>query len=328
MKNHAISFIFGLSILIAGVSLASAQRLQTPQVSQKAVVMQRLGLTDISITYSRPSVRGRHIFDNAPPEMVERGQGERTLDNQILRKTGEPIVPYGHVWRAGANEATVFAVNDDVLINGKPLPKGSYSLHMIPGTKEFTVIFNKDDGQWGSFGYDAAKDALRVTVKPEWLKSNTEFLTYAIEPAVSADGKATATATISLQWEKLRVPFTIEVKDLNSKALGHIREVAAAAKPDDAATPMAAANWARTNGFTDAGKEFLEQALRAVDKRIAKKAAFGDLRQKATILTGLGRHKEALATAEKALAEGKRSGAKPDDLKNVEKQIDDLKAKQ
>src|SRR5690242_13231702 len=150
--------------------------------SQKASVMQTIGVTDITITYSRPPVNKRTIFADAPADMEARHKGEATLDNQNERKPGEPIVPYNHVWRAGANEATLFQVTDDVLINGQPLKAGSYSMHTIPGKDEWTIIFNNDPGQWGSFSYEAAKDALRVKTKPQMVADNQEWLMYSFDP--------------------------------------------------------------------------------------------------------------------------------------------------
>src|SRR5437879_8109253 len=149
--------LFHLVILL-GVGCAGHAFAQQPTLaikplrpSQKASVMQTIGVTDITITYSRPPVKGRTIFADAPPTMESRAKGEATLDNQNERKPGEPIVPYNHVWRAGANEATMFVVTDDVLINGQPLRAGTYSMHAVPGKDEWTIIFNHDAGQWRSF---------------------------------------------------------------------------------------------------------------------------------------------------------------------------------
>src|SRR5438477_8110602 len=167
--------------------------------SQKASVMQTIGVTDITITYSRPPVKGRTIFANAPADMEARAKGEATLDNQNERKAGEPIVPYNHVWRAGANEATLFQVTDDVLVNGQLLKAGSYSLQTIPGKDEWTVIFNNDPGQWGAFTYDSKKDALRVKSKPQAVSDNQEWLSYTFDPVMENS------ATVNLRWEKLRV---------------------------------------------------------------------------------------------------------------------------
>jgi len=158
------NFCLVILVFLAAVA-ANAQvvRPPVPRASQKMTIAQTVGTTDISITYSRPAVKGRPIFGDPPAEMAGRAKGEATLDDQNARKAGEPIVPWDHVWRAGANEATLFTVNDDVLINGQPLAAGKYSMHAIPGKDgNWTIIFNKDDGQWGSFTYDATKDALRV----------------------------------------------------------------------------------------------------------------------------------------------------------------------
>ncbi len=175
--------LFSFAILFAAICAAPYASAQQPPLavkpirpSQKASVMQTIGVTDITITYSRPPVKGRTIFADAPASMAARAKGEATLDNQNERKAGEPIVPYDHVWRAGANEATMFAVTDDVLINGQPLKAGTYSMHAIPGKEEWTIIFNNDAGQWGSFTYDEKKDALRIKTKPQMVSDNQEWL--------------------------------------------------------------------------------------------------------------------------------------------------------
>ena len=115
-------------ILLALSSLAFAQELNLPRISQKAAVMQTIGLTDVTITYSRPGVKGRVIW-------------------------GE-LVPYDKVWRTGANKATTISLSDDVTINGQSIAAGTYSLHTIPGKDQWTVIFNKVANQWGSYSYD------------------------------------------------------------------------------------------------------------------------------------------------------------------------------
>src|SRR3954453_10607830 len=158
-----------LILLIAMSAIAQQPPAQYKPLypSQKASVMQTIGVTDVTINYSRPAIKGRTIFAEAPESMETRAKGDATLDNQNDRKPGEPIVPYNHVWRAGANEATMFQVTDDVLINGQPLKAGTYSLAAVPGKDEWTIIFNNDYGQWGAFSYDSKKDALRVKAKPK-----------------------------------------------------------------------------------------------------------------------------------------------------------------
>ena len=172
-----------LFALICAAPYASAQQqlqIRPLRPSQKASVMQTIGVTDVTITYSRPGVKGRTIWGDALP--TQTAKGEATLDNQNERPKDAVIVPWGHVWRAGANEATMFVVTDDVLINGQPLKAGTYSMHTVPGKDEWTIVFNNDAGQWGSFTYDEKKDALRVKTKPQMVSDNQEWLMYSFDP--------------------------------------------------------------------------------------------------------------------------------------------------
>ncbi len=284
-----------LITLICAVPSALAQQpplqIKPLRPSQKASVMQTVGVTDITITYSRPPVKGRTIFADAPASMTARAKGEATLDNQNERQKGEPIVPYGHVWRAGANEATMFVVTDDVLINGQPLKAGTYSMHAIPGKDEWTIIFNNDAGQWGSFSYDDKKDVLRVKTKPQTASDNQEWLTYFFDPVT--DNSATA----NLRWEKVRVPFTIEVKDV--KAIWRTRaDALIVANPDNELLPLQVAN-------TYAGDKNWDEALKFVDQSIKVKETFRNLSARANILWAAGKKQEALAAADVAISKGK-----------------------
>src|SRR5437763_842693 len=300
LKRTYISCAGLLSILFFASQFATAQRLQVPQVSQRASVMQRIGLSDISLTYSRPAVKGRLVYAEAPPAMAARVKGEETLDNQNLRQKDEPLVPWGHVWRAGANEATVFAINDDVLINGQPLAAGRYELAAIPSKDgDWTIIFNKDADQWGAFSYDASKDVLRVKTKPQWGTDNAELLTYTI------DGVTEDSANVTLRWEKAIVPFTVKVPDATAKALAHLRTVVAAAKPEDWQTPLNAARYARDNKAMDDASKWIDQALKAIDIAIAAKPNYANTARRATILFTAGRTQEAITAGEKAVATGK-----------------------
>lgn len=320
MKKHLMSW-FSIAVLaIGGVTFISGQTVRppVPRASQKSMVMQTIGTTEVSITYSRPAVKGRTIFAEAPPAMAQRVKGEATLDNQNERKPGEPIVPFDHLWRAGANEATLFVVSDDVLINGQPLAAGRYSLHMLP-TKggDWTVVFNKDDGQWGSFTYDAAKDALRVKTKAEAVADSKEFLTYGF------DAITEKSATAYLRWEKTRVPFTVEVKDVVGSTMTRLRAYVADAKPDEWQRPFNAANYAKANKLTDDAAKWFDMALKAVDMQIAAKPTFANYRAKSNILFNAGRMPEALAVTEKAVEIGKAEKA---DTSALEKRIADIKA--
>jgi hypothetical protein len=295
IHKRLTSFSIAAFLILLGATFATAQQPQAQYKplypSQKASVMQTIGVTDVTITYYRPAIKGRTIFAEAPPSMETRAKGDATLDNQNERKPGEPIVPYNHVWRAGANDATVFQVTDDVLINGQPLKAGTYSLEAIPGKDDWTIIFNNDSGQWGAFTYDSKKDALRVTAKPKTVQESQELLAYTFDP-VTAN-----TATANLRWEKVSVPFTVEVKDV--KAVWRARtDALIAANPANEVFPLQAAN-------TYANDKNWDEALKYVDQSIKTKPTFRNLSAKANILRNAGRKEEALAAADQAIAKGK-----------------------
>jgi len=308
--------LFSFAILFAAICAAPYASAQQPPLavkpirpSQKASVMQTIGVTDITITYSRPPVKGRTIFADAPASMAARAKGEATLDNQNERKAGEPIVPYDHVWRAGANEATMFAVTDDVLINGQPLKAGTYSMHAIPGKEEWTIIFNNDAGQWGSFTYDEKKDALRIKTKPQMVSDNQEWLIYNFDPVTENS------ATVNLRWEKVRVPFTVEVKDV--KAVWRAKaDALIAANPTNEVLPLQVAN-------TYANDKNWDEALKFVDQSIKVKETFRNLSAKANILWGAGKKEEALTVADAAIAKGKADKV---DTSAFEKRVANMKA--
>ncbi len=309
-----ISFVS--SALFAFIAVAAVDllaQIKVPRPSPKASIMQTVGVTDVTITYFRPGVKGRKIWGDWPTEV----KGEGTLDNQNQRPPGAPIVPYGHLWRTGANDATQFVVTDDVLINGSPLPAGTYSLHTIPGREEWTIVFNGTANQWGSFNYDPAKDTLRVKAKPVTVAEHHEWMDFSLDP----DKENTLTAAI--RWEKVRVPFTIEVKDVAATTLARARESVAAAKADDWTTPFQAANFARANKSPDEAAKWYEQALRAIDEHLKKAENYQNLSRKTNILFNAGRTDEAIAVGEKAVVAGKAEKA---DTAALEKRIADAKA--
>jgi hypothetical protein len=275
--------------------------------------MQRIGVTDVTITYSRPGVKGRKIWGDPLPGQVASAKGEATLDNQNERPKDAVIVPWGHVWRTGANEATTFVITDDVLINGQKLAAGSYSLHTIPTKEEWTIVFNGTANQWGSFNYDPAKDTLRVKTKPQWLNDSAEFLTYSFDP-VGDDS-----AQVNIRWEKITVPFTIKVPDVAAATEARLKTTVANAKADDWQTPLVAANYLinNTNAADDSlGMEWLERSIKV-------KETFRNLASKANALYKLGKKDEALAVAEQAIQRGKTDKV---DTSGFEKRVADMKA--
>jgi len=314
-KRFSISLIAACSLILFAAEFASAQ-LKLPRPSQYASVTQTIGVTDITISYSRPPVKGRTIFADAPASMAARAKGEATLDNQNERLKGEPIVPYGHIWRTGANEATQFNITDDVLINGQKLAAGSYSLHTIPGKDEWTIVFNGTANQWGSFSYDPAKDTLRIKAKPEWVNDNQEWLAFSFDPVMEN------AATVNIRWEKVRVPFNVTV-DVVATTLAKARTAVPASKPDDWRTPFNAANYAKQNKDDEDAGRWFEQALKVLDTSIASKETFQNLSAKANVLLASGKKDEALAIADKAIAQGKADKA---DTAAFEKRIADVKA--
>ena len=309
LKRSSVSLFAILFVLCAGTSVLA--QIQTPRPSQKASVMQRVGVTDITITYSRPAVKGRKIWGDPLPGQT--ATGEATLDDQNKRPAGAPIVPYGHVWRTGANEATQFVVTDDVLINGQKLAAGSYSLHTIPTKDEWTIVFNGTANQWGSFDYDPAKDTLRVKVKPEWLKDNQEWLEYTFDP-VTEDS-----AQVNIRWEKINVPFTVKVLDVAATTLSHLKTTVGNAKPDDWRTPMQAGNYL-INNQNPADDE---QGMAWLDQSIKVKETFQNLAAKANALYKAGKKEEAIALGEQAVQKGKADKA---DTTNFEKRLAEMKS--
>lgn len=274
MRNMC-RFILGLFLgfgCLAGAASAQfknggqASDLKLPTISQAAGVTQRIGLTDITITYHRPLVGGRKIWGQA--------------------------VPFGQVWRAGANENTTITFTDDVSVEGHPLPAGPYGLYMSPTADEWTVIFSKNSSAWGSFSYDQKEDALRVTVKPQ-PSDFREALTYDFD-----DVKPDSTVA-TLRWEKLAVPFRISV-DVKATTLRSIHDQLRGLKGFGWEAQDEAARWCLDNNYN------LEQALQWTDRSIQSEERFDNLLTKSEILSALGRKQE--AEAAKAKAFDKASG--------------------
>lgn len=267
-----------VAALVLVATPAVAQRLTLPPsgANQKASVIQHLGLVEVRIDYSSPDVTG------------PQGQDRRG-------KIWGQLVPYGMTdlgfgtaeespWRAGANENTVFTVSHDVLVEGEPLAAGSYGLHMVADPEEWTIIFSNDSTSWGSFSYDPADDALRVKVKPEPAPFR-EWLTY------DFFDRQLDHATAALLWEELRVPFTIEVPDINQLYVEQIRRELKNSPGFAWTNLVAAANFAARNKI--ALEEALGWADRAISAPYIGNENFTTLAAKVQVLTALGRDEEA-----------------------------------
>lgn len=192
MKRPIDYLIPLLLLLLHGFGL-NGQTIFTsqPLASPHATVSQTIGITEVSIDYHRPAVKDREVWDK--------------------------VVPAKAVWRAGANDNTVFTVTDDVMINGNPLPAGSYGLHLIPDENKATLIFSNNATSWGSYSYNPKEDALRVEIEPIMKDYSTEWLTYAFQPVSNDEAKC------YLKWEKMAYPFTISV-DLEETAFARIQD--------------------------------------------------------------------------------------------------------
>ncbi len=251
--------------------------------SKKASVSEQVGLTKISIDYDRPAVKGREgkVWGTnlAHFGFVDQGFGS------------SKAAP----WRAGANENTVFTVSEDVKIGGKTLPAGQYGLFMALSESEVTVIFSKDYRAWGSYFYDPARDALRVTTKPMKVETSQEFLRYEF-----VDQTETST-TVLLAWEKWRIPFKIEVDVVN----GVINSMREELKGDRGFSSLA---WQQAANYCLQHNTNLEEALTWAEGAISMpylgEKKFGTLSTKAAVLTKLGRQSEADAVMREALPLG------------------------
>ena len=190
-KNRIIYFNFLFALSFLAYSNFSMAQDAKPRKSPKATVSQTIGVdTEIVIDYGRPAVKGRTIWGDLVPYGTYPG-------NEYSKEKRFP-------WRAGANENTTIEFNHDLMIEGKKIAAGKYSIHMIASASEFKVMFNTVNDAWGSYTYDASKNALEISVKP--IKTdNTEWLEYGFEN-LSESG-----ATAYLKWEKFEIPMKIEL---------------------------------------------------------------------------------------------------------------------
>lgn len=235
-------------------------QVKTPRPSPGASLTQTVGVTDIEIKYSRPGVKGRTIW-------------------------GE-LVPYGKVWRTGANEATTISFSDDVVIDGHKLAKGTYSLHTIPGPDQWTIIFNSVADQWGSYSYDESKDAARITAKPQQADFR-EWLTFEI-PQMTTD-----TATVHIRWANLAVPFTIDTQS-TARTMAALRS----AMNPDWRTPYLAANFA----FDNKGVATDAEMNAWIDQSLKTNQNIANLWLRARMAQAAGNKADAIRYGEMAIA--------------------------
>jgi tetratricopeptide (TPR) repeat protein len=248
---------------------SEAQQLNTPQPSPTANVKQNFALSSIEISYSRPGVKGRKVFGD--------------------------LVPYGKVWRTGANNATTITFGEDVMVGGKKLPAGKYGLLTIPGENEWTVIISKQTTVTSPADYKQDQDVVRVNTKPEKIPFSIETF------MINIDNIKSNSCVIGLAWENVYASFDV-TSDVDSKVMEQIK----GSMENDNRPYFAAALY-----YIDNGKD-LNKAVEWLDKAYAQNPeAFWVLYQKARAQKMLGKKSDALATSNKSIEIAKK--AKNDD---------------
>ncbi len=247
----------------------TAQKLQTPAPSPRATLTQDVGVMEVSVSYSRPGVKGREIFGG--------------------------LVPYGELWRTGANASTTLKFTDDVTLNGNPVPAGEYALFTIPETNEWEIIISRNIG-WGTNDYKKEDDVTRFKVKSETLTKPVERFT------ISLDDITDNSAMFALTWDRTKVAFKMET-DTDGRVMKQIDEIMQNSPADDAGVYSAAARY-----YFDTGKD-LKKALAWINKSIEIKGdAYWNVRLKSQIQAGLGDYSGAIVTARESMKQAEAAG--------------------
>jgi hypothetical protein len=263
--NYLFNRYYLLFCLLLIFSLSTSTfcqpELTLPQASPKAAVTQTVGLTEITVTYHQPGVKGRTIWGG--------------------------LVPYNTVWRAGANENTTFHFTDPVTIEGKDLPAGTYGFHIIPTADEWTLILSTVYTAWGSFSYDEKEDALRFQVKP-MAGDFKERLIYYFENATDS------TVNAVMQWEKVKISFPIKV-NVHAVVLKNIHNELRSLPRFYWQGWNQAANYCLQENFN------LPEALTWIDQSISMDENYTNLSVKAGLLKKMGQEAEAKKLLDKAI---------------------------
>ncbi|MCB0497922.1 MAG: DUF2911 domain-containing protein [Cyclobacteriaceae bacterium] len=261
-----------VTTIMAAICYAASAQITVPQPSPQGSTYSKVGLTDITIDYSRPKMKGRKIF----------GEGDKFL------------VPFGKLWRTGANSGTILKTSTDMMVEGKPLPAGEYMLLTIPGKDSWTIVFYKDKSIGGNMNaYKEADEQLRVSVKPGHLTEPVETLTFNISDISEDNTKA----AIELAWENTSVKTGVEV-NFDEMVMKQIKEN----------TEVNERNYLAAADYYLNTNRDLEQALAWMNIYLEKHPKeFWNVHTKAQILAKLGRKKEAKEAAESSIELAKAS---------------------
>lgn len=252
--NKALAFC--TLMVLAPAMVFSQPAFELPRLSPQAVVSQNFGYAKATVSYSRPAVNGRAIWGG--------------------------VVPYGQVWRAGANEPTVIEFSRDVTVNGTALAAGAYAVFVLPEKQSWTFIFSRNTKGWGAYGYDSRDDALRVSVAPAQAPHQERM-------AFTFDDITEGGATLNLHWDGLKAGVIVTSAFVET-GKANIRKGIGSIKEGDPYSWMNAARfyWVYGGGAADR-----EQALKWIDTSIAVKPLFNNLWLKAQWLAESGRLAEA-----------------------------------
>jgi hypothetical protein len=256
--------------LIGGIGFTSTAQVKAPQPSPAAEFEQTVGLTEIKIEYSRPGVKGRKIFGD--------------------------LVPFGKVWRTGANKAVQFTTDTDIKIEGKDVPAGKYALYTIPNKESWVVILYKETEIWGTPDtWIDSLEAVRVSVKALEIKDLAESFTISIDNIVGGTN-----ADLNIVWANTKVTVKIEAPT---------NEIALASIESTMAGPSASDYYRAASFYLESNKD-LETALGWIKKAVEMRGeeAYWYLRKQSLIEAKLGKFKDAIATAERSMASAEKAG--------------------
>ncbi|UJP64290.1 DUF2911 domain-containing protein [Mongoliitalea daihaiensis] len=266
MKVH-VGFLAALFMAAFWIN-TEAQQINMPQASPSAKISQKIGLTDVTIEYARPSMKGRKIF-------------------------GE-LVPFGDVWRTGANAATLLTFSTDVSIENQPLPAGTYALYTIPGRDDWTIIISSNTKLWGAVGYNAEDDVLRATVKSG--KTGQRYETMEFNFVDMTDNAA----SVAIKWENTRVSFRIET-EVDQIVMDQIKALIIDQEVTNPGLYYQAANYYFTN------KKDLKMAYDWISKSVEADPKYWTMHLKAKIEAELGLKSEAIQSATSSMAMAKEA---------------------
>ena len=282
-----LSFVGGVPVPV-GLRAAEEKKIEFPSISQHSALKQRVGLTDIELDYSRPNKNDREIFGG--------------------------LVPYGKLWRTGANAVTKIKFGKPVTLGDKKIPAGEYALFTIPTADEWTIILSKDTKVQSTADYKQENDAARVTAKPQSVPETIETFTIGLNDVKGAS------ATLSFLWDKTRVPVKLTTNDVEQVS-NELEAAVSAGTPLDPRTAYQAA------AFYYENNKDMNQAAKWIDQALEKNPnAYFMYYKKAQIEAKLGNKKEATASAQKAIDILKRDKA-PDEaaIRNAQQIIDSSK---